>query len=223
MKRTPEPELMLEPDQVTAYAEADFASSDDAFVEACLAWFRECDIAPNRILDLGCGPGNIALRLANALPNAHITGVDGSKPMLDAARHRSTTPNLRWVEAILPDTGLPDGHFDAIVCNSLLHHLHDPMVLWRTVIRLSRPSAPFVVGDLRRPDSADEALALTERYAGGAPEVLKRDFHASLHAAFTRGEVESQLADAGQQDAQIFIPSDRHLRVLGRASLAPIP
>jgi ubiquinone/menaquinone biosynthesis C-methylase UbiE len=216
MKRTPEPELMLDADQVTAYAGADFSTSDAAFVEACLIWFSDCGLTPRRVLDLGCGPGNIALRLAASLPDAEITGLDGSRPMLEVARLRSTSSKLRWIEATLPDTPLKDGHFDAIVCNSLLHHLHDPQILWRTIIRLARPGSPFLVGDLRRPSSPEEALALTTEHAAGAPEVLKRDFHASLHAAFTPGEVEGQLAEAGLRSAKLFIPSDRHLRVLGR-------
>jgi trans-aconitate methyltransferase len=207
---------MVDPDQVSAYADADFATSDEAFAAACSAWFETCGLhQPATLLDLGCGPGNIAFRLAARLPDTHITGLDGSAPMLAAAQAR-TPPDarLRWLHATLPLEG-PAGPWDAIVCNSLLHHLHDPAVLWNALRTLGRPGAPFAIGDLRRPDSPESALALTATYAAGAPDVLRRDFLASLHAAFEPDEVRAQL-HAASLDAEVLIVSDRHLRVLGR-------
>ncbi len=218
MHRTPEPELMDEPDQVAAYLAADFSVPDAAFTEACLDWFAACGVpAPANIVDLGCGPGNIALRLAGRLPASSITGLDGAPTMLEAARAR--TPDgagLRWVAATLPETGLADRSFDALVSNSLLHHLHEPAVLWQALRRLGRSGAPFVIGDLRRPATPEAAVTLTALHAASAPEVLQRDFLASLHAAFDPAEVAAQLVAAGLHDAEVHVTSDRHLRVIGR-------
>ncbi|MFO0138810.1 MAG: hypothetical protein ACK535_12480, partial [Cyanobacteriota bacterium] len=90
------------------------------------------------------------------------------------------------------------GPFAAVVSNSLLHHLHDPQVLWQAVGQLAAPGATIYIKDLRRPASAAAADALTELHAAGAPAVLRRDFRASLAAAFTAAEVEAQLARAAQ-------------------------
>jgi SAM-dependent methyltransferase len=165
------------------------------------------------IVDLGCGPGNISFRLARALPQARVLGLDGAATMVSLAqerrqRHPGEWPQLRFEQLRLPLPGaaLPGldpvaalgGPFGAVVSNSLLHHLHDPMVLWQAVGQLAAPGATVYIKDLRRPGSAVEADAVTQRYAAGAPAVLRRDFRASLAAAFTATEVEAQLVQASQ-------------------------
>ena len=64
--------------------------------------------------------------------------------------------------------------------------------------------------------SASSAQALVDRYAAGAPAVLRADFLASLHAAFEPGEVEAQLVAAGLDHFEVRVTSDRHLVVRGQ-------
>lgn len=213
MERIVEPELMDDPLQARAYAEADFDRSDQAFTERFLVLLgqpfpRPRPPAPgsavgNGIVDLGCGPGNISFRLAAALPQARVLGIDGAASMVALAaehqqRHPGAWPQLRFQQLNLPliDPAALDGPFAAVVSNSLLHHLHDPQVLWQAVGQLAAPGATIYIKDLRRPASAAAADALTERHTAGAPVVLRRDFRASLAAAFKAAEVEAQLAQA---------------------------
>src|ERR1700753_2587183 len=51
--------------------------------------------AAERVLDLGCGPGNSTALLAERYPSAHITRVDSSEEMLRAAR--ADLPRLEWL------------------------------------------------------------------------------------------------------------------------------
>jgi hypothetical protein len=59
LERILEPELMDEPVQARAYAEADFARTDQAFIDHAVALLSAAPAtaAPPRTLDLGCGPG----------------------------------------------------------------------------------------------------------------------------------------------------------------------
>ena len=227
MERIVEPELMDDPLQARAYAEADFDRSDQAFTERFLALLGQPFPRPGLpalgsgpgtgagycpgwdagagIVDLGCGPGNISFRLAAALPQVWVLGIDGAASMVGLAaehqqRHPGAWPQLRFQQVKLPLTGAAalGGPFAAVVSNSLLHHLHDPQVLWQVVGQLAAPGATIYIKDLRRPASAAAADALTERHAAGAPAVLRRDFRASLAAAFTAAEVEAQLVQASQ-------------------------
>ena len=85
MQRSVEPELMDDPLQVLAYAQADFAASDAAMVERLA---QLCADDPGTaLLDLGCGPGNISLLLAGRWPAAKVLGLDGAPQMLTVA-HR---------------------------------------------------------------------------------------------------------------------------------------
>jgi len=223
MQRIPEPELMTGLAQAGAYAAADFSASDQAFLERVQQLFPE-GLGP-RLLDLGCGPGNISFRLARSYPAATVLAVDGAPAMLDLARgqllqERLRQPDLaerlRFVEAVLPDPALTCGA-SAVLSNSLLHHLHDPQVLWRSIRQLGAPGAAIYVKDLRRPGSLADAEALRDRYLAGAPAVLQHDYFASLQAAFTPEEVCAQLRQAGLADQlQVAAVEDRYLEVWGR-------
>jgi trans-aconitate methyltransferase len=218
MKRRPEPELMLGADQARAYAEADFEAPHRRVVEL----FREAfpGFAPRgEVLDLGCGPGDIAMRFARAFPRCRVLGVDGSAAMLARGhaalkRQPSLAARVRLVEGMVQDWA-PHRRHAVVVSNSLLHHLHDPMTLWSCVRRCAMPGARVFIVDLMRPPSAAAARALTRRHAAGEPDVLRRDFHASLLAAFTPKEVRAQLRAAGLQGFTVRPVSDRHLMVWG--------
>jgi ubiquinone/menaquinone biosynthesis C-methylase UbiE len=217
LQRIPEPELMNEPEQTRAYAETDFSAPNDAFV----AHFRQRfpDFAGGAVIDLGCGPADVAMRFARAYPEATILGLDGAQAMLDLGRKaveaEGLGQRLTLRKCRLPDMGLPTRAFDAVISNSLLHHLDDPAVLWQTVRQVARRGAALLVMDLMRPASAAEAENLTQRYAADAPPVLQRDFHHSLLAAYRPDEVRQQLDAAGLEQLRVEAMSDRHLLVWG--------
>lgn len=215
MLRVPEPELMDEAEQAEAYARADFAEVNRGFVAQFLERFPA--FVTGHLLDLGCGPADIPIRLCQALEAVQITGVDGAEAMLklgrQAAQRAGVQDRLRLLRTYLP-APLP-GPFDAVVSNSLLHHLPDPSTLWQSVAQLARPGAPILVMDLRRPADPEQALALQDRYSQGEPEVLRRDFLLSLHAAFTPDEIRAQLSGAGLGHLQVSLPSDRHVLIAG--------
>ena len=216
MQRTPEPELMNDPEQAAAYAAADFSEPHQAFVER----FRERfpSFAGGRVLDLGCGNADVTLRFARAYPGASIVGIDAAEAMLDlgreaverAGRGSSITLECR----MLPDPTLAGAGFDAIICNSLLHHLADPLVLWQTARLAGKHGAAVFAMDLRRPESAVTAHELVARHAPDAPPVLKRDFYNSLLAAYTPAEVAMQLVIEGLS-LQVETMTDRHMLVWG--------
>jgi SAM-dependent methyltransferase len=216
----PEPEeLMADPAQARAYAAADFSESNRLFVEL----FQRLHPTPfaGHALDLGCGPGDIPIRLARACAAARIDAVDGGEAMLALARaavaaDADLAHRIRWVCACIPSpAAAPAGRYEAVLSNSLLHHLADPLDLWRAVRDSARPGAAVLVMDLARP--ADEAAVerLLTLHAAGAPELLVRDFRASLHAAYRVDEVSEQLAAVGLDGLEVAMVSDRHLAVSG--------
>ena len=218
MKRRPEPELMDSEAQTRAYAEADFNESNSLFTERFLARFRDLP-SSGRLADLGCGPGDITVRLAHALPGWQLTGFDAGPNMLRHAQrrldHEGLAPRVSFRLAYLPDSALPGSAWDAVVSNSLLHHLPDPQVLWGSISLLAAPGAAIQVMDLMRPDSEAHAQQLVGLYAADAPRVLREDFYNSLLAAYRPEEVSAQLIRAGLDRLKIETPSDRHWVVSG--------
>ncbi|MBK1720242.1 class I SAM-dependent methyltransferase [Thiocystis violacea] len=220
MKRRPEPELMESEDQALAYARADFNESNRLFIEL-LGRLKPGPLVGAQALDLGCGPADIVIRFLHAYPKASCDALDGSRPMLDHAQAAlDVQPDIgqrcRLIHDVIPSDQLARGHYDLILSNSLLHHLHDPGVLWRTIQDTAKPGALVLIMDLMRPASAGWAEALVETYAEGEPEVLRADFRNSLYAAFEPREVVAQLAEAGLDRLEVGVVSDRHLAVMGR-------
>lgn len=219
MERIVEPELMDDPVQARAYAAADFDAPHGALMEQLRACFPDFE-PTGSVLDLGCGPADITMRLARLYPRAPIHGLDGAPAMLDAARRRIAREKLQnritLFEGLLPGVRLPVDTYAMVVSNSLLHHLHDPAVLWDSVTRYAAPGAPVFIADLMRPDSEARWQALTEQYSVDEPEILRRDFRHSLAAAFRVDEVRAQLDSAGLAQFTVQAVSDRHLIAWGR-------
>lgn len=217
---------MDDPEQARAYAEADFAEVNQGFVDRLRALFP--DLQTGTIVDLGCGPADIALRIAGALPAARVIGVDASPAMLALGRAAlgelagageraaEVAQRVELLEGRIPDLPLPPGSAAAIVSNSLLHHLPDPAVLWREIGRLGAPGAPVLVMDLFRPVSELAARRIVEEAGCSDDPLLTRDFYNSLLAAFTLDEVRAQLRENGLADLESSVVSERHLLVWGR-------
>lgn len=218
MKRIPEPELMDEENQALAYARADFEEPNSNFVAT---YARHFGIPAGRMLDLGCGPADIPLRFTRRAAQLRVTAVDGSPAMIELAKqqlsqHEEAGSRVEPVCAILQELQLPGESYDAVISNSLLHHLHDPLPLWQSIRRYARPGAAVLIMDLCRPASQQQAQELIDTYAADEPEVLRKDFFNSLLAAFTPQEVEQQLAATGLTNLLITSASDRHWIVYGR-------
>lgn len=218
MERIPEPELMENEAQALAYARADFADANETF----MALFRTVLPQPpetGRAVDLGCGPADITLRFAERHPGWHVDGVDGAEAMLrhgrEALARLSLGDRVRLLCIRLPSGTLPAGHYDAVLSNSLLHHLNDPLTLWDTVRQVGRTGTSVLVMDLARPDGPDAARAIVQTYSGDEPEVLRRDFYHSLRAAYRVEEVRGQLDRAGLGSLRVRMCSDRHLAAYG--------
>jgi SAM-dependent methyltransferase len=219
MQRIPEPELMDEAEQAQAYAAADFSEPNERFVGYFETTYPA--LLSGSVLDLGCGPGDIVLRLAARRPGLVVHGVDGSAAMLRHASERlheeaSLRGRVQFVLGLLPGATLPLPRYDAVISNSLLHHLHDPGVFWQAVREAGAPGAAVLVMDLFRPASTAAARDIVEQYAGSEPEVLRHDFLASLCAAFEPDEVRAQLRESGLGTLAVTTVSDRHLLVTGR-------
>jgi SAM-dependent methyltransferase len=219
MQREPEPELMAAAEQAAAYAAADFSAPHQFLVDQIHRLLPALP-ATARVLDLGCGPADVTIRLARAFPTWRIDGVDGAEAMLALGRARVQAAGLEariaLHHAVLPHNPLPGTDYDIIVSNSLLHHLHDAQVLWKTLHAAVAPGAFVYVTDLRRPADAAALHRLIETYCTAEPAVLRRDFEASLRAAFTAAEVRAQLDAAGLPQLAVTELSDRHLAVAGR-------
>lgn len=116
---------------------------------------------PQRIVDLGCGPGSITVRLRERWPRASIAGVDRDPAMLAEARTRDAT--IDWQQADLA-AWQPAVPCDLIFSNAALHWLPDHPPLFA---RLAAALAPDGQLAIQMPDNfAAPAHRLVAQLAG---------------------------------------------------------
>ena len=91
---------------------------------------RLLELVPGRAraLDLGCGPGKVALQLASHF--GEIVAVDPSESMLAAGRELSRAGNIRWLQGHAEDISL-GGPFDLITIGTAVHWMHHDVVFPR--------------------------------------------------------------------------------------------
>lgn len=218
MERIPEHDLMDDPEQARAYADADFSEPHDAFV----AHFRKHfpTFSDGSVLDLGCGPADVTIRFSRSFPKAKILGVDGAQSMLDIGardiQSNGLAHQITLKNCTLPDSSLSRLKFEAVISNSLLHHLRDPEILWTSIEQCTQPCAPILVMDLHRPESTEQAREFVNQYAADASPLLQKDFYNSLLAAYRIEEIEHQLLTCGLHYLTTELISDRHVLVWGR-------
>lgn len=91
--------------------------------------------APGRVVDLGCGIGDVTRLLAERWPDATVVGVDSSSTML--ARATASASRIDWVQADVA-TWAPAGPVDVLYSNAALHWVGDhDALLPRLVARLA--------------------------------------------------------------------------------------
>lgn len=100
-----------------------------------------------RIVDIGCGTGQMSLYLARA--KRVVIGADLTRPSLQlaaAAARRFGLDGVRFVETDLQHPGLRSGSFDVVYSSGVLHHTPDPRASFRRIAKLARPGGMIVLG-----------------------------------------------------------------------------
>jgi tRNA (cmo5U34)-methyltransferase len=124
------------------------------------------DLSPGMILELGIGTGITSARLLAAHPQARLVGLDGSAPMLEAARAALPSKRVELVVGRLEDP-LPAGTFDLVVSALAVHHLDaaGKRDLFARVAAGLGSGGRFVLADVVVPrDPADARVELEAGY-----------------------------------------------------------
>lgn len=113
-----------------------------------------------RVLDLGCGTGNLTALLLDLVREGRVIGLDISRGMLDRARSKVTeVDRVEWVHADVVSIPLGGSSVDRVICLSTWPHFTDPVGAATEVERVLRPGGHFhilhldgreVINDLHR-------------------------------------------------------------------------
>jgi len=147
-----------------------FAPVDAALVAAIAARLAGVD-AP-RILDVGCGAGRTSLSLADALPDAQVTGIDLSPALVAAAQGRAGDDSRCRCRFLVADAGTwtDEGGFDLIASRHGVMFFDDAVAALATIRARAAPGAPLVFSCFRAPSLNPWASGLARLVGGPAPD-----------------------------------------------------
>ena len=168
---------------------------------------------PTRILELGCGTGNLSVRLAARFPRAALSFVDASSEMIAVARSRIEgiqPAGVDFVTARFEDLDFPAGSFDLVVSSISLHHVVDKGLLYERLRGFLRTGGRCCFADQLRgePEANHEVnwriwLEFCARPGNCSPD-----------------EIESLLQHSAAHDH--YTPLSDHLRLLSRAAFTEL-
>ncbi len=136
------------------------------------------------VLDLGCGPGSLSVRLRERIPGARVVGVDSNSLLLALAQTaHADTPGLRFVSA---DLGSPnwsdrldlDTPVDAAISTTALHWLTEPKLraTYATVHALLTPGGILLDGDHLLVTDTAPTLARVQRHLARPTQTPRDDW-----------------------------------------------
>ena len=220
LPRTLEPEVMDTPDEAIDYDAMDHSAVNCCFVDDLLAFLSEGTAAePMKTLDVGTGTALIPIELCRRPIDVRVTAVDLAAHMLQLGQRNVIRAGLQRVIKLeqIDAKSLPfaDGEFDAVISNSIIHHIPEPIHCLKEMVRVLRPAGKLFVGDLLRPTDDDAVLHLVATYAGDANLHQRQMFHNSLHAALTLDEVRALLRELQLPPEWVAQTTDRHWTLRG--------
>ncbi len=210
--RTLEPEAMDTPEEAAEYDAMDHSSVNAKFAADFLAAHGPCRGGP--ILDVGTGTARIPIEVCKLDLWAVVVASDLSEPMLAIARKNVDEAGLagrvrpKLVDAKRSED--PDGSYEAVISNSIIHHIPEPRAAMSEMARLVAPGGTLFCRDLARPDSEDDVDRIVELYASGETASARALLAASLNAALTLREVRGIVAGLGLPTDGVQMTSDRH-------------
>ncbi len=191
--RVPEPDLVMEStDQVSAFTKG--GKTGGALLPLYQTHLERLArvLAPgDRILDLGCGSGELLCRAAQIFSKCHFVGVDLSEEMLLASQSEIQRLGLRNVELTQDDISrlsqFKENSFNVVTSSLAFHHLPDAAALCSSFAQINRVVVEgggiyiFDLGPIKSETSV-KLLVLDQRAT--QPPQLVDDYDKSLRAAF---------------------------------------
>jgi ubiquinone/menaquinone biosynthesis C-methylase UbiE len=151
-----------------------------------------------RVLDVGCGTGELTAVVAEEAPDATVVGVDADTELLDVARASArgeSQPRRGFLAGDATRLPFPDDSFDLVVCQALLVNLPEPA---RAVEEFTRVSTDRVAAV--EPDNGDVAVSSTVDAESSLAATARAAFLDGAETDPTATGVAETFAEAGLRE-----------------------
>ena len=161
-----------------------------------------------RVLDVGTGPGFVAVEVARLLrgTGVQVVGMDLSQAMLtlaaEYAAEEGLAAELTWRQGDAVAMPFADGEFDLVVCSDSLHHWSAPVAVFDEIARVLKPGGACVIQDSRRLQKR-AARFLAWLIGLTIPADFRVHYRGSIRSSYTPEELRALLAGSRLQGWRI--------------------
>ena len=154
---------------VFAVKYADFARNTPSMREEYrrLAKQVATAVATGQVLEIGPGPGFVAIEITRLLPDVHVTGLDLSETMIEIAtgnaREHGVPGRVEFRVGDAAQMPFEEESFDFVVSSGSLHHWKQPTQVFREINRVLKPGCRALIADLRADAPAEEVQGLVDQ------------------------------------------------------------
>lgn len=222
LNRRLEPEVMDTVEDARDYDAMDHRAVNRCFVDDFLSFATANGFAtrfanqqrPLKLLDVGTGTALIPIELCGRQVAVRVIAIDLADEMLKLADRHITQAGLssliQTARIDAKKTLFQSGSFDAVISNSIIHHIPEPVVAFAEMTRVLQKDGLLFVRDLLRPESLGDVDRIVSMYAGSEKENSQQLFRDSLQAALSLTELHKLAISVGIPPIAISQTSDRH-------------
>ena len=186
-------------------------------------------VAQGNCLDLGTGPGSVALAIAQNSPDLRMVGLDLAARMVELAREQAIRSGLDgrglWPQADGHCLPFASGSFDLVVSSFALHHWVHPVRILDEIARVLAPGGRYYIADVCREANLSQRL-----FAWGSIPFVSLPlgsylgyggYYESLRAGYTRAEARELLERSTLPEGRVEANLGRWIPTLSIASNEP--
>jgi SAM-dependent methyltransferase len=178
------------------------------------------------VLDLGTGPGYVAIQLGRQRRNLQLVGLDLAAHMVRQAKRNAAKIGLDgrglWPQGDAHRLPFADGSFDLVISSFALHHWSEPLQILNEIARVLRPGGSYYLADLcRQPNLVQRLFAYASIPAISLPfgsYLGYGGYYESLRAGYTLAEAEALLARSRLPTGSISLRSTWFVPIVVMAS-----
>jgi ubiquinone/menaquinone biosynthesis C-methylase UbiE len=205
----------------TAQEALDYNRMDHSQVNQLFASdLRSAGFVGGDVLDVGTGTALIPVEICRQTKEQplavrmRIMAIDLAVEMLNLARYNIEIAGVREIVQLsqvdAKQMPFSSEMFDAVISNSIVHHIPEPARVIAECARVLRPGGLMFIRDLMRPESEQQIQQFVQLYTGNENGHSQQMFADSLHAALTLDEIRQLVMAVGAPADSVQATSDRH-------------
>lgn len=173
-----------------------------------LATKATSEIQKGKILEVGPGPGFLAIEMALLSPELQVTGLDISETMIEIAinnvKEYGVSEGIEFRKGDASKMPFEDSVFDFVISSGSLHHWKEPIKIFNEIHRVLKEGRKALVSDPRKDTPKEQIEALTKNMNIGS-KFMRWGLRKSFRESYTAQEIENLIKDTKFTDFKIDV------------------